>query len=270
MQIGLVTLFPEMFSAITEYGISGRAFRSKLIELDFFNPRDFTTDKHRTVDDKPFGGGPGMVMKTEPLLASIQAAKQALIDKEQAKKQKGAVASASDAGHGESPKVIYLSPQGRTLAQESVVELAQRDSMVLVCGRYQGIDNRVIEAEIDEEISLGDFVLSGGEIAAMALIDAMTRFQPGALGDEDSAQQDSFAQGLLHSPEYTRPPSIAGRDVPQVLLSGDHQAISQWRLKQSLGVTWLKRPDLLQEMTLSKKQEELLEQFKSEYSARDE
>lgn len=251
MQIGLVTLFPEMFSAITEYGISGRAIRSGLIELDYFNPRDFTTDKHRTVDDKPFGGGPGMVMKTEPLLASIQAAKQALEDKR-------------SPGSGDRPKVIYLSPQGEPLSQRSIIDMAQRDSMVLVCGRYQGIDERVVASEIDAEVSLGDFVISGGEIAAMALIDAMTRFQDGALGDEESAQQDSFATGLLHSPEYTRPQSFAGQDVPAVLLSGDHAAIRSWRLKQSLGVTWLKRPDLLKAMTLDKEQKELLRQFKEE------
>ena len=252
MQISLVTLFPEMFSAITEYGISGRAIRSGLIELDYFNPRDFTTDKHRTVDDKPFGGGPGMVMKTEPLLSSIQAAKQALKDRE-------------PTGSVDAPKVFYLSPQGRPLSQSLIVEMAKLDNMVMVCGRYQGIDSRVVASEIDEEISLGDFVVSGGEIAAMVLIDAMTRFQPGALGDEESAQQDSFSNGLLHSPEFTRPQSFAGQDVPEVLLSGDHEAIRKWRVKQSLGVTWLKRPDLLQAVTLDTEQAELLEQFKDEY-----
>ena len=244
MQIGLVTLFPEMFVAISDYGISGRAFRAGLISLEFWNPRDFTTDKHRTVDDKPFGGGPGMLMKTEPLLASIQAAKSAL---------------------GQETKVLYMSPQGKTLTQQAIVALARRDNMVLVCGRYQGIDSRVVDAEIDEEWSLGDFVISGGEIAAMALIDAMLRLQPGALGAEDSAQQDSFANGLLHSPEYTRPQSFAGYDVPDVLLSGDHAAIRRWRLQQSLGATWIKRPDLLEAMTLSSEQQQLLEQFKDEY-----
>jgi len=167
--------------------------------------------------------------------------------------------------------VIYLSPQGKTLKQDSIIDLAQRESMVLLCGRYQGIDNRVLENEIDEEWSLGDFVISGGELAAMILIDAMTRFQPGALGDEGSALEDSFSKGLLHSPEYTRPQSldgvegVAGRDVPSVLLSGDHEAIRKWRLKQSLGATWLKRPDLLQAMSLEIEQEELLEQFKQDY-----
>ena len=250
MQLGIVTLFPEMFAAITEHGISGRAVRSGLMNLELFNPRDYTSDKHRTVDDKPFGGGPGMLMKTEPLMASIAAAKQTA---------------------GENAKVIYLSPQGKTLKQDSIIDLAKREGMVLLCGRYQGIDNRVIESEIDEEWSLGDFVISGGELAAMALIDAMTRFQPGALGDEGSALEDSFSDGLLHSPEYTRPQSLkgikgfVGESVPSVLLSGDHEAISKWRLKQSLGATWLKRPDLLEKVSLDIEQKELLEQFKQEY-----
>lgn len=251
MQLGIVTLFPEMFAAVTDHGISGRAVRSGLMNLELFNPRDYTTDKHRTVDDKPFGGGPGMLMKTEPLMASIAAARQAVAEKQKA---------------GEKARVIYLSPQGQTLKQDSIIDLAQREGMVLLCGRYQGIDNRVLENEIDEEWSLGDFVISGGELAAMTLIDAMTRFQPGALGDEGSALEDSFSNGLLHSPEYTRPQSINGQDVPKVLLSGDHEAIRKWRLKQSLGATWLKRPDLLQAMSLEQEQEELLEQFKQDYA----
>ena len=250
MQLGIVTLFPEMFAAVTEHGISGRAVRSGLMNLELFNPRDYTTDKHRTVDDKPFGGGPGMLMKTEPLIASIAAARQVVSQKQTV---------------GEKARVIYLSPQGKTLKQDSIIDLAKRESMVLLCGRYQGIDNRVLESEIDEEWSLGDFVISGGELAAMTLIDAMTRFQPGALGDEGSALEDSFSNGLLHSPEYTRPQSIDGSDVPKVLLSGDHEAIRKWRLKQSLGATWLKRPDLLQAMSLEIEQEELLEQFKQDY-----
>jgi tRNA (guanine37-N1)-methyltransferase len=202
------------------------------------------------VDDKPFGGGPGMLMKTEPLLAAIKAAKNDLLNGV----QDSAVC-----------KVIYLSPQGRPLTQQAILELAKSDKMVMVCGRYQGIDARVIDAEIDEEISLGDFVISGGEIAAMALIDAMIRFLPGALGDEDSARRDSFSDGLLHSPDYTRPQSFAGAQVPPVLLSGDHAAIRRWRLQQSLGATWLKRPELLAAMTLDEEQQELLAQFKEEY-----
>ena len=250
MQLGIVTLFPEMFAAVTDHGISGRAVRSGLMNLELFNPRDYATDKHRTVDDKPFGGGPGMLMKTEPLIASIAAARQAVSQKQT---------------NGEKARVIYLSPQGQTLKQGSIIDLAKRESMVLLCGRYQGIDNRVLENEIDEEWSLGDFVISGGELAAMTLIDAMTRFQPGALGDEGSALEDSFSNGLLHSPEYTRPQNIDGSDVPKVLLSGDHDAIRKWRLKQSLGATWLKRPDLLEAMSLEVEQEELLKQFKQDY-----
>ena len=247
MHIGLVTLFPEMFSAITDYGITSRAFRNSLIKLSFCNPRNYTNDRHCTVDDKPFGGGPGMLMKTEPLQAAVEAATAQVFVESQPK-----------------PKVVYLSPQGRRLTQENIVQLAQRKSMVLVCGRYQGIDARLIDNVIDEEWSLGDFVLSGGELAAMALIDAMTRYQPGALGDEDSARQDSFANGLLHCPEYTRPAVVAGSEVPAVLLSGDHTAIRRWRLKQSLGSTWLKRPDLLKDLSLNQEQKDLLAEYVAE------
>lgn len=248
MHIAVVTLFPEMFSAISEQGISGRAMEAGLVKLDCINPRDFTTDKHRTVDDKPFGGGPGMLMKSEPLMAAITAGRQQL---------------ASDG----KAHTVYLSPQGKPLNQAKVLELARRGKLVLVCGRYQGVDARLLDTEIDEEVSLGDFVLSGGELAAMALIDAMIRFQPGALGDEGSAREDSFANGLLHCPEYTRPQDIDGLGVPEVLLSGDHEAIRKWRLKQSLGVTWLKRPDLLEDLELDQEQESLLKQFIDEYQA---
>ena len=251
MKLNVVTLFPEMFSALTDWGISGRAVKEGIVVLNYFNPRGYAKDKHRSVDDKPFGGGPGMLMKTEPLIAAIQAAKQRLGE------EKG------------SRKVVYLSPQGRPIQHDDVVKLATRQSMVLVCGRYQGIDNRVIESEIDEEISIGDFVLSGGELAAMALIDAMIRFQPGVLGDEDSVQQDSFNNGLLHCPEYTRPQEYDGREVPEVLLSGDHAAIEIWSLKQSLGATWIKRPDLINKNKLNQEQKELLEQFIKEYQAHD-
>ena len=250
MQIGVVTLFPEMFAAVTEFGISGRAVKNGLVTVDFWNPRNFTADKHRTVDDKPFGGGPGMLMKTEPLVASIRAARAAL--------SRGQHAC----------KVIYLSPQGPVLNQAKITEFASQPELVLVCGRYQGIDSRILDVEIDEECSLGDFVLSGGELAAMALLDAVIRFQPGSLGDEDSARYDSFANGLLHSPEYTRPQLFAGQQVPEVLLSGDHEAIRVWRLKNSLGTTWLKRPDLLQALNLDREQQELLEQFINEYKSR--
>jgi len=248
MHIAVVTLFPEMFAAISEQGISSRALQSGLVKLDCINPRDFTTDRHRTVDDKPFGGGPGMLMKSAPLTAAIAAGRERL------------------AGEGR-PHTVYLSPQGKPLNQGKVLELASRDRLVLVCGRYQGVDARLLETEIDEEVSLGDFVLSGGELAAMVLIDAMIRFQPGALGDEGSARVDSFANGLLHCPEYTRPQEIDGLAVPEVLLSGDHEAIRKWRLKQSLGVTWLKRPDLLESLELDQEQESLLKQFIDEYQA---
>ena len=254
MQIGVVTLFPEMFAALTDYGISSRAIQNELVSLGFWNPRNYATDKHRMVDDKPFGGGPGMLMKTEPLVASIQAAKEGV--------RRGPLAQAM-----QQAKVVYLSPQGKPLKQAHIAELAKRPNMVLVCGRYQGIDTRVIDSEVDEEWSLGDFVVSGGELAAMALIDAMIRLQPGALGDEGSAVEDSFANGLLHSPEYTRPKEFEGRKVPSILLSGDHEAIRVWRLKQSLGSTWLKRPDLLGLLTLDGEQQELLEQFINEYES---
>ena len=254
MQIGVVTLFPEMFAALTDYGISSRAIQNELVSLGFWNPRNYATDKHRMVDDKPFGGGPGMLMKTEPLVASIQAAKEGV--------RRGPLAQAM-----QQAKVVYLSPQGKPLKQAHIAELAKRSNMVLVCGRYQGIDTRVIDSEVDEEWSLGDFVVSGGELAAMALIDAMIRLQPGALGDEGSAVEDSFANGLLHSPEYTRPKEFEGRKVPSILLSGDHEAIRVWRLKQSLGSTWLKRPDLLGLLTLDGEQQELLEQFINEYES---
>lgn len=250
MRVAVVTLLPEMFSALTVHGVSSRALKDGLVNLAFWNPRDFSADRHRTVDDKPFGGGPGMLMKTEPLIATIKAAKAEL------GKTGGAAC-----------KTIYLSPQGKPLNQAKVVELAQLESLILVCGRYQGIDARVIDAEIDEEVSLGDYVLSGGELAAMAMLDAVIRLQPGALGDEDSAQLDSLANGLLHAPEYTRPQQFEGREVPAVLLSGDHAAIARWREKQSLGATWLKRPDLLEQLELSRDQQELLEQFKAEYQA---
>ncbi len=240
MWFGIVSLFPEMFKAVTEQGITGRAVRQGLIDVEVWNPRDFTHDKHQTVDDRPYGGGPGMLMKVQPLRDAIHAAKAAA---------------------GTEARVIYLSPQGRKLDQAGVEELASRKKLVLVAGRYEGIDERVVESEIDEEWSLGDFVLTGGELAAMALIDAVSRFVPGTLGHEDSAQEDSFSTGLLDCPHYTRPPEIADRKVPDVLLSGNHQMIRRWRLKQSLGRTWLRRPDLLLEFELSKEQQQLLDEF---------
>lgn len=262
MQIGIVTLFPEMFAAVTDYGITGRACRENIVTLQCWNPRDFTNDRHRTVDDRPFGGGPGMLMKTEPLQAAIAAAKVGLNTE---------VAGADDKSDDSAvvaPTVIYMSPQGRKLDQQGVVELAARKKLVLVCGRYQGIDERVLRNDIDEEWSIGDYVLSGGELAAMVLVDALTRYQPEALGHEGSAAADSFADGLLDCPQYTRPQEYMGESVPEVLLGGNHEQIRIWRLKQSLGNTWLKRPDLLEKMTLSAEYKGLLEQFIGEYEAR--
>lgn len=253
MRFGVVTLFPEMFAALTGFGISSRAINKGLVSVEFWNPRDFTSDRHRTVDDKPYGGGPGMLMKTEPLLAAIAAARNAL---------------------GEQAKSVYLSPQGKPLRQATLAELVKKEAseddsaetrLILVCGRYQGIDARVIDAVIDEEWSLGDFVLSGGEVAAMAVMDALIRLQPGALGAADSASEDSFSDGLLHWPEYTRPETVAGMTVPATLMSGDHAAIKRWREQQSLGQTWLKRPDLLTSIELSSEQRRLLDEFIDEY-----
>jgi len=239
MRAAIVTLFPDMFAAISEYGVTGRAIRDGLVNLAFWNPRDFTRDRHRTVDDRPYGGGPGMLMKTEPVAEAIMAAKTAL----------------------PSAKVIYLTPQGRVLDQAAINRLAREEALILLCGRYEGIDERVIESQVDEEWSLGDYVLSGGEVAAMACLDAIIRLQPGALGHEDSAEEDSFMQGLLDCPHYTRPEHYAGKSVPPVLLSGDHEAIRKWRLQQSLGRTWQRRPELLERMTLNDEQRALLDAF---------
>ncbi len=244
MKIAVISLFPKMFDAITEYGITGRAVTHGKLAIDYWNPRDFTQDKHKTVDDRPYGGGPGMVMKVEPLQQAIKAAKADL---------------------GQQTKVIYLSPQGRKLDQQGLQELATREAMIFVAGRYEGVDERLIEQEIDEEWSIGDYVLSGGELAAMVIIDGVARLLPGVLGDEESAQQDSFMAGLLDHPHYTRPERLSSQTVPEVLLGGDHEAIRKWRLKQSLGRTWLRRPEMLVMETLTNEQKALLEQFIAEY-----
>jgi len=244
MRIDVISLFPPMFEAVTGYGITGRAVKNGLLTVRVWNPRDFTEDKYRTVDDRPYGGGPGMVMMAEPLARAITAARR---------EQAGGA------------KVIYLSPQGRRLDHAGVLELSRREGMILLAGRYEGIDERLLETEADEEWSIGDYVLSGGELAAMAVIDAVTRQLPGALGDEDSAQQDSFVEGLLDCGHYTRPEIYNGRRVPEVLLSGDHEKIRRWRLKQALGRTWLRRPDLLGRLQLGKEQKQLLEEFQREY-----
>ncbi len=239
-----VTLFPQMFAALTESGITGRALKAAHYDLELWNPRDFTSDNYRTVDDRPYGGGPGMVMLAEPLEQALSAAK------------------ARVAGGGR--RVIYLSPQGRVLDHGKVMELAKGPGAVLLCGRYESVDERLIRRAVDDEISIGDYVLSGGELAAMVLIDAVVRQLPGVLGDEDSAAQDSFVSGLLDCPHYTRPEEYAGERVPPVLLSGNHAEIERWRLKQALGRTWLRRPDLLEKRALSAAEAKLLEEFKRE------
>lgn len=248
MWIGIVSLFPEMFEAITRHGVTGRAVEKGQIALEFWNPRDFTTDRHRTVDDRPYGGGPGMLMKVDTLRAAIQAARER-----------------AEQVTGLRPRVIYLSPQGRRLDQAGVKELASGPPLVVVAGRYEGIDERVVESDIDEEVSIGDYVVSGGELPAMVLIDAAARLVPGVLGHQDSAVEDSFNDGLLDCPHYTRPEEIDGRGVPEVLLSGHHGAIRRWRLKQALGRTWQRRPDLLEGRTLNVEEQALLEEFIDEY-----
>jgi tRNA (guanine37-N1)-methyltransferase len=237
----VVTLFPEMFAAITKSGITSRALQAGLWQLTTWNPRDFTSDNYRSVDDRPYGGGPGMVMLAEPLEKALDAARQA--------------------GGG---KVIYLSPQGKRLDHRRVLELAKASAMTLLCGRYEGIDERLLERRVDEELSLGDYVLSGGEIAAMALIDACVRQLPGALGDASSAIEESFARGLLDCPQYTRPEVYGGKRVPEVLLSGHHDNIRRWRLKQALGRTWLRCPELIAQAQLSEDERSLLEEFRQE------
>jgi tRNA (guanine37-N1)-methyltransferase len=248
MRIVVVTLFPEMFEAVTHYGITGRAVAKGLLSLHCINPRQFTTDRHQTVDDRPYGGGPGMVMMIEPLRQATAAARKHLIDQ-------GARA-------GEI-KVIYLSPQGKRFCHAGVAELATQENIVFIAGRYEGVDERFIQSEVDEEWSIGDYVLSGGELPAMVMIDALTRMIPGALGDADSAVQDSFVKGLLDCPHYTRPEDYQGQKVPAILLSGDHKRIERWRLQQSLGRTWERRPDLLERIQLGPAEHELLEAYKA-------
>ncbi|AXR05930.1 tRNA (guanosine(37)-N1)-methyltransferase TrmD [Salinimonas sediminis] len=240
---GIVSLFPEMFAPFTQQGVIGRAVKSGTLAVETFNPRIYTHDRHRTVDDRPYGGGPGMLMMVKPLTDAISAAKQA---------------------GGENSKVIYLSPQGKKLDQAGVARLANNDRMILICGRYEGIDERVIESHVDEEVSIGDYVLSGGELPAMVLMDAVARLVPGVLGHKASAVEDSFTDGLLDCPHYTRPEVLDGRSVPSVLLSGDHEKIRQWRQKQALGRTWQRRPELLNHLALTEEQQRLLEEFKSQ------
>ncbi len=246
-QFDVVTLFPEMFEAVTESGVTGRARGRRLFELVLWNPRDFAANSYRTVDDRPYGGGPGMVMMVEPLEKAVAAARQ---------RQKSSGAGAT--------RVVYLSPQGRRLSHPMVMALAALPGLVLLAGRYEGVDERLIARVVDEEISIGDYVLSGGELAAMVVMDSIVRQLPGALGDADSASQDSFADGLLDCPHYTRPEAYEGAGVPPVLLSGNHAEISRWRLKQALGRTWQRRPELLEKRALTADERALLEEYKKE------
>jgi tRNA (guanine37-N1)-methyltransferase len=245
MRIDVISIFPQMFEAIVGFGIPGRAIKNGLMQLRVWNPRDYAADRYRSVDDRPYGGGPGMVMMAEPLAHAIEAAR---------------------AAQGRPVNVVYLSPAGRRLDHATVREFAARPGMILLAGRYEGVDERLLEQEVDEEWSIGDYVLSGGELPAMVVIDAIARLLPGALGDAESAEQDSFVEGLLDCEHYTRPEVYNGRAVPEVLLSGDHARIRRWRLKRSLGRTWLRRPDLLHARVLTAEQKELLDEFQREYS----
>ncbi len=243
MRFDVITLFPEMVTAAASYGVTGRAIKRGLVHLSVWNPRDYTHDKHKTVDDRPFGGGSGMVMKYQPLHDAMTAAKQQ---------------------HCTTRKVVYLSPQGKPVTQALFAEACDLSQLILVAGRYEGIDERFVELDCDEEWSLGDYVISGGELAALIIIDGITRLLPNVLGDSESAQQDSHSDGLLDYPHFTRPEQLEDYAVPEVLMSGNHAEINRWRMKQALGRTWQKRPDLLEKKQLSAEQECLLEQFKVE------
>lgn len=256
MHFGLVTLFPEMFRSLEDFGVVGRAVRNGLISLDCWNPRDFTLDRHRTVDDRPYGGGPGMLMKVQPLQDAIQEAKASLRSQLEIKQAKEGLSNKKT-----TVRTVYLSPQGQRLDHRKAEELAEYDGLICVCGRYEGVDERLIEAEVDEEISIGDFVLSGGELASMVLLDSISRLVPGVLGHSESASEDSFANGLLDCPHYTRPEVFMGKPIPDVLKSGNHEEIRRWRLKQSLGRTWQRRPDLLDDIELDGEQQALLQEF---------
>jgi tRNA (guanine37-N1)-methyltransferase len=243
MHFEVISLFPEMFSAVSEYGITARAKTRNLYQLNVINPREFTTDNHKTVDDRPYGGGPGMVMLALPLSLAIDTAKQKHI------------------ASGIEPYVVHMSPRGKPLTHERVMALSQRQGLIILASRYEGVDQRLLDTYVDEEISIGDYVLSGGELPAMVLIDALVRQLPGALGDADSAVEDSFVNGLLDYPHYTRPEVYQDLTVPEVLLSGNHAKIREWRLKQSLLLTRAKRPDLLAERSLTKEEARLLKEL---------
>lgn len=246
MRIDVLSLFPDFIRQCSQIGVVGRAVERGLLTVQAWNPRDYATDNYRRVDERPFGGGPGMVMLADPLSACLAAARSA---------------------EPESARVIHLSPQGPALTQAKARELAAGGRFVLVCGRYEGLDERFIEREVDEELSIGDYVLSGGELAAAVLIDAVGRLMPGALNDAESAAQDSFEDGLLDCPHYTRSESMGTEGVPPVLLSGDHAAIRRWRRQQSLGRTWLRRPDLLERLELGPEDQKLLSAFKAALAA---
>jgi tRNA (guanine37-N1)-methyltransferase len=247
MRFDVISLFPEQFQALTREGVVARALRSGIASLHLHNPRDYTSDTHRSVDDRPYGGGPGMVMRYEPLARALTHVR------------------AQAAAPGWAPRVAYLSPQGRPLDQAAMARIGAAAGWILVCGRYEGVDERLIEGCVDEQWSIGDYVLSGGELAAMVVMDAVIRLLPGALGHAESAAQDSYAAGLLDCPQYTRPEEVAGRRVPQVLLSGDHAAIARWRLKQALGRTWERRPELLAARDMSEQEQGLLEDYVREH-----
>ncbi|MDW3096368.1 MAG: tRNA (guanosine(37)-N1)-methyltransferase TrmD [Gammaproteobacteria bacterium] len=251
MRIDVITLFPELVSTMLDHGVVGRALRAKQVDLELTNPRDFADDANNRVDDRPYGGGPGMVLQYAPLSKALEHVKSQLDSSVKA-------------------RVVYLSPQGQRLNQTAVRRLSQSENLVLMCGRYEGIDERFIEANIDEELSIGDYVISGGELAAMVLIDAMVRTLPGVLGDDQSAEQESFEHGLLDCPHYTRPESIDGSKVPEELLSGDHSKIATWRLKQALGRTYLRRPDMIEQQHLSDQEQQLLKEYLVEVKAKNE
>jgi tRNA (guanine37-N1)-methyltransferase len=251
MRIDVVTLFPDMIEHAVRYGVTGRALERGLWRLGVWNPRDFVADNYRTIDDRPYGGGPGMVMLAEPLAKTLAAAR-----------------AAQRADGWKATRTLYLSPAGAPLVHRRVDELAAAaadTAYVLLAGRYEGIDERLLASEVDEEISVGDFVVSGGELPSLMVIDAIVRQRPGVLNDAESAAQDSFAAGLLDCPHYTRPEELGGVHVPDVLLSGHHAAIRAWRLKQSLGRTWQRRPDLLRRRALSNEEEELLANYLREH-----
>jgi len=248
MRFDVVTLFPEMIKATVAFGVTGKALERNLVQLSVWNPRDYTKDRHRTVDDRPYGGGPGMVMKYQPLHDALMDAKQ----------------SGGECVKMDAVKVVYLSPQGKPVNQALLNKAAQLSQLVLVAGRYEGVDERFIQWDCDEEWSIGDYVISGGELAALVIMDGITRLLPHVLGDDQSANQDSYNDGLLEYPHFTRPEHLAGWSVPKVLTGGNHADIARWRLKQALGRTWQKRPDLLKNKQLDAEQANLLQQFKNE------